>query len=325
MSLGTELVAALARAPLGRAGVRFRQALLDASHLSSNGDADALEAALAALPQHTACSVSLGEDVVRIGGATELADEDRVRLRGALMALHPWRKGPFELFGVSIDSEWRSDLKWARVAGAISPLAGRRVLDVGCGNGYYAWRMLGAGAAFVLGVDPAVRCLAQFHACKRFLPDAPALILPLGSEDLPADTRLFDTVFSMGVLYHRRDPQAHLRELRGQLRDRGEVVLETLYVEGPAGTVLDPRGRYAKMRNVWQIPSCGTLLVWLEKAGFRAPRIVDTSITTAAEQRRTEWMRFESLADFLDPADTALTIEGHPAPRRVVVTATAGN
>ncbi|MEW8068099.1 MAG: DUF1698 domain-containing protein, partial [Candidatus Thiodiazotropha endolucinida] len=43
--------------------------------------------------------------------------------------------------------------------------------------------------------------------------------------------------------------------------------------------------------------------------------------TTIEEQRATEWMRFESLADYLDPADRSLTIEGYPAPRRAVFVA----
>jgi tRNA (mo5U34)-methyltransferase len=128
----------------------------------------------------------------------------------------------------------------------------------------------------------------------------------------------------MGVLYHRRDPVAHLRELRAQLRTGGELALETLYIEDGEEAVLAPGGRYAKMRNVWAIPRRDTLLGWLAEAGFDAARIVSTSITSTAEQRRTEWMRFESLADFLDPADPSRTIEGHPAPRRVIAIATAG-
>ena len=42
---------------------------------------------------------------------------------------------------------------------------------------------------------------------------------------------------------------------------------------------------------------------------------------TIQEQRRTEWMRFHSLADFLDPENPTLTVEGLPAPRRAIVIA----
>ena len=323
MSISEILRRELAGAPLGAARGDFEAALERALRGPPNRDATAFEAALAAMPVIPGPEAELDSPVVRIGTATDLDADARTRLHEALLALHPWRKGPFELLGVPIDSEWRSDLKWARVAAFITPLAGRRVLDVGCGNGYYAWRMLGAGAGFVLGVDPAARCIAQFQAFKRQQPAAAVVLLPLGGEDLPAQSRCFDTVFSMGVIYHRRDPIGHLRELHGQLRPGGELVLETLFIDATAGAVLAPGERYAKMRNVWSIPSCNTLLGWLHEAGFRDARIAHTSITTADEQRRTAWMRFESLADFLDPRNPSLTVEGHPAPRRALAVATA--
>ena len=127
-----------------------------------------------------------------------------------------------------------------------------------------------------------------------------------------------DTVFSMGVLYHRRSPFEHLGELLDALRRGGELVLETLVVEGDAERVLVPADRYAMMRNVWFIPSPAAMLGWLRRAGFREARLVDVAATTTQEQRRTPWMRFESLADFLDPADPRLTREGYPAPLRAV-------
>jgi tRNA (mo5U34)-methyltransferase len=174
----------------------------------------------------------------------------------------------------------------------------------------------------VLGVDPSLRAVAQFRACKRYAPDAPACVLPLGGEDLPPGLGAFDTVLSMGVLYHRRDPQEHLAELAGTLRPGGELVLETLVVPDAGRAVLEPRGRYAKMRNVWAIPSRLQLLDWVEQAGFSGARLAGSVWTTAAEQRRTDWMRFESLADFLDPEDPARTVEGHPAPLRALLVAT---
>ena len=58
-------------------------------------------------------------------------------VRELLLQLAPWRKGPFDIHGITIDAEWRSDMKWSRLAEAITPLAGRIVLDVGCGNGFY--------------------------------------------------------------------------------------------------------------------------------------------------------------------------------------------
>jgi tRNA (mo5U34)-methyltransferase len=145
-------------------------------------------------------------------------------------------------------------------------------------------------------------------------------LLPTRLEDV-SPQQSFDTVLSMGVLYHRRDPAEHLHTLRAHLRPGGELVLETLIGASGSTEVLIPNGRYARMRNVWHIPSRTTLEGWISAAGFESIRVVDVTPTTVAEQRTTEWMPFESLADALDPHDAQRTIEGHPAPVRCVVIA----
>jgi tRNA (mo5U34)-methyltransferase len=288
-----------------------------------HGDWPAWMQLLGELPKVVPTRLDFAQNAVRIEGDTDCDGATRRSIETALRRLHPWRKGPYDIHGIFIDAEWRSDLKWRRLEGAIAPLAGRRVLDVGCGNGYHAWRMLGAGAKSVIGIDPTLLSVVQFLAVRHFAGDWPVAVLPLGIEDVPAETRAFDTVFSMGVLYHRRSPFDHLVELKGCLRPGGELVLETLVVEGEAGRVLVPEGRYAQMRNVWFVPSPPTLSSWLTRAGFRQARLIDVSPTTTQEQRSTGWMRFQSLADFLDPEDPSRTIEGHPAPRRAIFLAEA--
>lgn len=279
-------------------------------------------AALDALPELSASSMDFNASTVRIGAKGDADDAARSQLTAALQALIPWRKGPYELFGVHIDTEWRSDWKWERVFPHLSPLQGRLVLDVGCGSGYHLWRMYGAGAEAVVGIDPTLLFLTQFQAVKRYAGELPVWMLPLKSEDLP-DFRQkgFDTVFSMGVLYHRRDPLGHLQELRGALRAGGELVLETLVVDGDEKTVLMPHDRYAKMRNVWFIPSVPMLELWLKRLGFTHLRVADITPTTVGEQRCTAWSKGESLADFLDPQDNSRTLEGYPAPLRATIIA----
>lgn len=288
---------------------------------SAHGDFARWQAALARLPEIEASRLSLDEDAPRIGAPGDCDAATRESLRDALMELHPWRKGPYLAHGILIDAEWRSDLKWRRLCGHIRPLTGKTVLDVGCGNGYHCWRMAGAGAARTLGIDPTVLSVMQFQAIKRLAGACPVQVLPAGIEDMPKDIRAFDTVFSMGVLYHRRSPLDHLLELRGLLRPGGELVLETLVVEGEAGRVAVPEDRYAQMRNVWFVPSPPTLAGWLKRCGFRDIRLIDVTRTDFGEQRATPWMRFQSLADFLDPADPSLTREGLPAPRRAILLA----
>jgi len=258
-------------------------------------------------------------DAVTIQGT--ISDAARKAMRETLMAFHPWRKGPFDLFGIAIDTEWRSCLKWDRLVSHVE-FRERKVLDVGCGNGYYGWRMLDAGAELVLGLDPFPLFLIQFEAIRKYAHLATRhYVLPLSDQALPERLNAFDVTVSMGVLYHRTSPIDHLQALWHSLRPGGTLVLETLVIVSAEKTVLVPEDRYAKMRNVWFIPSIPMLLLWLKRAGFRNAEVIDLSRTTPEEQRRTDWMTFESLADFLDAEDPNRTIEGYPAPLRAIIVA----
>jgi tRNA (mo5U34)-methyltransferase len=300
---------------------QLQQTIPEKLALTGHGKMAGWQSALQALPEIKPSHIKLKQRV-EIGSAEDLGTISQAELSEKLQAFHPWRKGPYSLFGVEIDTEWRSDWKWDRVSPHIQPLTGRKVLDIGCGNGYHGWRMRGAGAEFVLGIDPLLVSVMQFHVMQRYLRDDKHHLLPLGIEDIPANLACFDSVFSMGVLYHRRSPLDHLLELKGCLRAGGELVLETLIVEGDAGAIFMPEGRYAKMRNVWFLPSIAAMILWLRRCGFKDIVCVNTDRTSIEEQRTTKWMEYESLADFLDPNDHTKTIEGHPAPTRAIFTAT---
>lgn len=250
-----------------------------------------------------------------------LSEGEKQRIIYHLKQLMPWRKGPYHLHGIHIDCEWRSDFKWDRVLPHLAPLQDRVILDVGCGSGYHMWRMVGEGAKMVVGIDPTELFLCQFEAVRKLLNnDRRANLIPLGIEEMQP-LAAFDTVFSMGVLYHRKSPLDHLTQLRNQLVKGGELVLETLVVDGDENTVLMPADRYAKMKNVYFIPSVAALIHWLKKVGFHHVRCVDVAVTTLEEQRKTDWLENESLIDFLDPQDYSKTIEGYPAPKRAVILA----
>lgn len=249
------------------------------------------------------------------------AAADQHRLRELLLGLSPWRKGPFNIGGIEIDAEWRSDRKWSRLADAILPLENRKVLDVGCGNGYYALEMRRVGASVVIGIDPTLVYVMQFLAINAFERDPCTFVLPVRLEELPPARNGFDTAFSMGVLYHQRSAIDHLRHIRTTLRPGGQLVLETIFIPGEESYACTPEDRYARMRNVWLLPTIAELTKWIRRTGYGNIEIVDQSVTTTDEQRSTEWMPFESLREALDPADPSKTIEGWPAPRRVIVTA----
>lgn len=280
--------------------------------------------ALEALTQYPAANQTLLNQSAITAQTDTFSETDQTELQSYFKQLMPWRKGPYNINHIYIDTEWRSDWKWDRVVPHLSPLADRKVLDIGCGSGYHLWRMLGEGAQAVVGVDPSLLFMTQFLAIKHFIgADKPAYFLPLTLEQLPKTepTAAFDTVFSMGVLYHRRSPMDHLIDLKRTLKPGGELVLETLVIPEDRGQLLVPKNRYAQMNNVWFIPSVDELIHWLEKCGYKNVRCVDIDQTSTSEQRTTEWMDWNSLADFLDPQDPNKTIEGYPAPLRAVILA----
>jgi tRNA (mo5U34)-methyltransferase len=297
------------------------QGKLSGNAHGKHGKLDEWRRVLDNLPFIETEEVILDRDAVA-AAASNIPVEKLAALREQLLALAPWRKGPFDLFGICIDAEWRSNLKWSRVVSAVSPLAGRRVLDVGCGNGYYAFRMKGQGADIVLGIDPTLSHIMQFQAVQKYLQQASVWALPCRLEELPGADRSFDTTFSMGVLYHQREPLDHLTRLRDTLRPGGELVLETLIVPGDGAECVVPESRYARMRNVWALPTIARLQQWLSEVRFSNCRVIDINETGLDEQRTTAWMPFESLDKALNPRDPAQTVEGLPRPVRAVIVGT---
>jgi len=284
----------------------------------NNGNLPGWLKVLELLPKIVPSSVDLNTNSIRVGTAADCEENVCKDAENLLRQLHPWRKGPYTIFGIDIDTEWRSDMKWNRLKEYIAPLKDRIVLDVGSSNGYHCWRMAGEGARLAIGIDPALLYVLQYHALQHFIHSSSVAVLPLGIDDMPEDLKAFDTVFSMGLLYHRRAPFDHLLQLKSFLREGGELVLETLVIDGGPGEVLSPTGRYAKMPNVWFLPSVPTLEAWLKRCRFSNVRLADLNQTTTEEQRATDWMGFQSLETFLDPDDPNKTVEGYPAPRRAL-------
>jgi tRNA (mo5U34)-methyltransferase len=286
-----------------------------------SGKTNFWEAQVSQLPSIKNSSIDSGS-VVKVQSSDISSRLAINNIQTVLQHMKPWRKGPFNYFGIHVDSEWRSDMKWARISPVLGSLQNKKVLDVGCGNGYYMWRMLEKGASLVLGIDPSVLCLAQFRSLSKYARNAPLGMIPVGTETLSEEMSWFDVVFSMGVLYHRRDPLSHLIELRNMLKPGGRVVLETLIIDSREKEKLIPESRYAQMRNVWELNSPPVIEEMLQSVGFKDVSCVDVSKTTIEEQRATHWIDSFSLEDFLDPTDCSRTVEGYPAPVRACFIAT---
>lgn len=263
--------------------------------------------------------------IVRIGKPEELSSEQAIHLQAALKTFIPWRKGPFEIFGTLIDSEWKSDLKWARVLPILEPLVGKKVADLGCNNGYYMFRMAEQQPAMVIGFDPTVRHWYTFQFLQQFAQLDSLHFELLGIEQIHHFPSFFDTVFCMGILYHHPDPIGILRKVWTSLKGGGQLIVESTGIPGERSLALFPEKRYAKVPGTWFVPTQSCLIHWLQRAGFREVDLFYAKRLTSEEQRRTVWAPYESLEDFLHPDNPSLTVEGYPAPWRFYVHAKKPN
>ena len=232
---------------------------------------------------------------------------------------NPGEKGPFRLFDHEIDAEWRSNLKWDRIASAIGDLQNRRILDVGCGNGYYMFRAADQKPDAVIGFDPSIVFYLAFEMFQRYLRRPELQYELLGVEELGVFDRAFDVALCMGIVYHHRSPIPILNRLHKSLRVGGFAIIESQTIPGAGSMALFPEERYAKARNVYFMPTKDCLINWAKRAGFKNVELVDHTKVTTDEQRSTQLMAYESLSDFLDPKNENLTVEGYPAPYRTVI------
>ncbi len=270
------------------------------------------------LPNIKPDNINLTLDSIKIGNKNQLNAIQQNDLRDLLMSFHPWRKGPFNIFGIQVESEWDSSLKWKRIQPHLSPLYHRKILDIGSSSGYYMFKMAEQNPRFILGVEPFISFYYQYLAIQHFAQIPQVYTIPTRLEDLPQINNYFDTIFCMGILYHRRSPLDFLKQMQYLLNKDGELVLETLTIPGEDEVSLTPKKRYAKMHNIFFIPTVNCLRLWLEKCGFCDIKFISTVATTNKEQRKTSWIKTESLQDFLNPKDNTKTIEGYPAPERTI-------
>jgi tRNA (mo5U34)-methyltransferase len=248
--------------------------------------------------------------------------QDSVETKDLLLQLVPWRKGPFLINDVFIDSEWCSHFKWDRFLELNVDLNDKTVLDVGSGNGYYGFRMLGLGAKEVLCLEPNLTHFSQFLAINNFAQSKKIQMLPERLESIEIDKPYFDVIFSMGLLYHQRDPGEHLRLLASHLKKEGRIVIETIVTPEDYKEVLVPSDRYANMPNVWSVHNeIGLEKIILEQ-GLEIIDSTEAVMTTVEEQRATQWMPFRSFESALEEGNPERTIEGFPAPLRKFVVIT---
>ena len=263
------------------------------------------------------------EDWVSIGTSSNLNEDEKKIILDTAKILIPWRKGPFNLFGLEIDSEWQSNIKYNLIRPHFD-LKDKIVADIGCNNGYYMFRMLEDKPKKLIGFDPSPLTMLQFEFVNHFFKSDITYEM-LGVEHLEIYNHSFDFIFMLGVLYHRPDPVGTLKLLRNSLSKDGEVLIDTFMIDGEDEVALTPNGRYSKIPNIYFVPTIPALKNWLSRAGFCDMEVIAVTTTSSEEQRKTKWSFDQSLEDFLDPNDSSKTVEGYPAPKRVYIKAKKKN
>ncbi|EJW1368109.1 tRNA 5-methoxyuridine(34)/uridine 5-oxyacetic acid(34) synthase CmoB [Campylobacter jejuni] len=260
-----------------------------------------------------ACNFSLG-DSVNLSTNSQAKDE----ILAIAKELKPWRKGPFKIDDLFIDTEWQSFIKFNILKPFMNEISQKCVADIGCNNGYYMFKMLEFNPVKLIGFDPSIKYRLQFELINA-LAKTPIKYELLGVEDLPNYGLKFDVIFCLGVIYHRSDPIKMLKDLKAGLNKNGVVFLDTMYIEDEREIALVPNKTYSKIPNIYFVPSISALKNWCERAGFKEFEVLATKKTDENEQRKTEWIDSFSLENFLDPKDKNLTIEGYEAPKRVYI------
>jgi len=269
------------------------------------------------LSKFEATHIDCSGDTVTIGSPDEVSDDEQKGIRAGLRDFMPWRKGPFSIFGIDVDAEWRSERKWQRIIPQLPILKGKIVADIGCNNGYYMFRMTASEPRLILGLEPSV----QHYYCFKSLNGMAGLnnldIDLLGAEHIRYFESCFDVVFLLGIIYHRPSPIETLRDIFTSLQPKGTLIIESQAIPGNESMALFPDKTYAKVPGTYFVPTGTCLCNWMKKAGFKNISFFHSHPMSAQEQRRTDWMQFESYEDFIDKNNPGKTVEGYPAPCRV--------
>jgi tRNA (mo5U34)-methyltransferase len=244
-------------------------------------------------------------------------DIDEKLLLEMLMALKPWRKGPFEFFDTFVDAEWKSFIKY-KIIKPYLDIENKTIIDVGCNNGYYLFKMLEENPRLLIGIDPSAIYKMQFDLANSFI-KSPIEYYMLGIEHMSEFVKYrkikVDTIICLGVLYHRSDPIASLKSLANAMNKNATLILDSFIIEGEDDVALTPKTTYSKIPNIYFIPTINALKNWLYRSGFVDIEIIDINTTTKEEQRVTKWIDAQSLEHFIDEK-TNLTVEGYPRPKR---------
>ncbi len=268
--------------------------------------------------------VCISNDVLEACENDEVQRAFAEKTTQVLRNLIPWRKGPFAIFNTTINAEWRSNLKWQRLARIFDIdllCKNKAVLDIGANNLYYTFRMLSAGARFALAVDPMPKYAYYHQFFSMALPSLPLYFEMLGAPLNACFDHMFDSVFCMGILYHQRNPLQCLQSLHRALKKNGLIVIETICLNTHQDLCLFPQKTYQNSSGYWFIPSASVVRHWLTRCNFEVLAYDEPVRTSAEEQGSSDWLTTHTLENFLSTDNADKTVEGYDAPFRCIVVA----
>jgi tRNA (mo5U34)-methyltransferase len=171
------------------------------------------------------------------GGVTSPSDVDAQDLQAQVDALAPWFHNLHLRGGVQTAPDHPFGdfpaFKWAQIGPHVpADLAGWSVLDIGCNAGFYAFELARRGASVTaIDMDPHYLRQARWAARELGLDDR-IEFRQMQVYDLARESRRYDLVWLMGVLYHLRHPLLALDIVRR--RTRRQMVLQTMTMPGDA-------------------------------------------------------------------------------------------
>jgi tRNA (mo5U34)-methyltransferase len=256
--------------------------------------------------------------VFQIGKADDLKGENLKKMNDCLTMMRPWKKGPLNLFGTDIETEWRSDWKWKRLVEHIDSLDQHVVCDLGCANGYFMFRMLhDFDPALIVGIDPNHKAWLEFQCFQKFVQSDKLVLEVMDGDCMDKLVGMFDTVFCLGVLYHTTDPISMLRKIYTSMKAGGQLVVDCQGIPGDDPVALFPKTRYTNAKGFWFLPTITTLKNWLTRTNFGKIEVFYSELLSTEEQHANpDWANMTSLHEGLDPNDSTKTKEGYPAPHR---------
>ena len=164
-------------------------------------------------------------------------------------------------------------------------LKGKRILDVGCNEGYWSFEAIKQGAEYVLGIEGRQEFVDKANFVKKAKGLENIEFKCLTTYDISKDFGKFDIVLFFGILYHLSEPIGTLRQIHSITNECIVVDTDFDYYTPYWHNVLityrefDPRPGGSKMGAVGEeivlIPTLTSLYDMLESSGFANARFIE--------------------------------------------------